>query len=68
MRRAFVFITPREEEGVKVVVFQSARSNFTRAQEKRGLNSAEEARDQKREKKKIFQKGAAKVFRVYLLP
>lgn len=64
LKCARLYITPREEEGVKVV-FQSARSNFTRAGEK-GI-ALQKSETRRREKKKIFQKGA-KVFRVYLLP
>ena len=63
--RARLYSTPREEEGVKVVFRKACCSNFTRAREK-GIELQKRARD-RREKKKIFQKGA-KVFRVYLFP
>lgn len=65
LKCARLYITPREEEGVKVVFQSACCSNFTRAREK-GIELQKRARD-RREKKKIFQKGA-KVFRVYLLP
>tara|TARA_B100000475_G_C14748682_1_gene209565 strand:+ start:57 stop:380 length:324 start_codon:yes stop_codon:yes gene_type:complete len=49
--RAFVFITPREEEGVFKVVFQSACVQTLRARKRKGDCTAEEARDQKKERK-----------------
>ena len=56
--RAFVVLRAKRKESS----YNSARVQTTRTKE-RGLNF----RRDRREKKKIFQKGA-KVFRVYLLP
>ena len=60
-----MYSTPREEEGVKVV-FRKAFVFKLYARKRKGIELQKRARD-RREKKKIFQKGA-KVFRVYLLP
>jgi len=57
-----LYITPREEEGVKVVVFQSACcSNFTRARREKGIEQLQKRETKRREKKKIFQKGSESV-------